>query len=124
MTSQSKDVELKMLDSQARAVSEQLERVDSSILEIEYLKNSLDELKSVKENSEILAPMSNGIFVKAHVHAVDKLLVNVGGNVIVEKSIEETKELLDEQAKEMMTARDTLIGQMQKIEDRLMELEE
>ena len=42
----------------------------------------------------------------------------------VEKSIEETKELLDEQAKEMMTARDTLIGQMQKIEDRLMELEE
>ena len=124
MVSQAKDEELKMLDSQARMISQQLEGVDSSILEIEYLKNSLDELKLVKKDSEILAPMSNGIFVKASIHNVDKLLVNVGNNVVVEKSIEETKVLLDEQAKEMMTMRETLIGQMQKLEDRLMELEE
>ncbi len=116
--------ELQMLDSQARMVAEQLERVDSGIMEIQYLRNSLDELKASKEGSEILAPLSNGVFVKTKLEKNNKLLVNVGSGVVVEKNIEETKSLLDERISEMNGMKDNLMNQMRKIEKRLIELGE
>lgn len=120
----SNENELKMLNIQAQMISEQLNRIDSGLMEIEYLKNSLDELSSVKENTEILAPVSNGIFAKAKLEKNNKLLVNVGNGIVVEKTTAETKELLNERIKEMNEAREKLLNSMQKIEDHLIKLEE
>ena len=119
-----KETELQVLDNQARMVADQLEKVDSNIMEIEYLKNSLGELKTSKEGADILAPLSNGIFVKATLSKNDKLLVNVGNGIVVEKSVEDTKKLLDERISEISEMRDKLINQMQKIEDRLIKIGE
>ena len=119
----SNENELRMLNVQAQMISEQLNRIDSGLMEIDYLKNSIDELGSTKENTEILAPLSNGIFAKAKLDKVNKLLVNVGNGVVVEKTVDETKELLDERISEMNEAREKLLDQMQKIEDHLVKSE-
>ena len=89
---------------------------------IEYVKNCLDEIKGVKKGSEILSPLSSGIFVKANIADVSKLIVNVGKGVTVEKTVEETKELIDAKFNEIAKMRDELISEMQKIEKRLIEL--
>ena len=120
----SEEAELQMLNMQAQAIGEQIERIDSGLMEIEYLKGNLDELKSAKENSEIFAPVSNGIFVKARLEKNNKLLVNVGNNIVVEKSVDDTKKLLDERIKEMSEMRDKMVEQMQKIEERLIKIGE
>ena len=116
--------ELRAFNMQAQMISEQLNRVDSGLMEIDYLKHSLDELGSTKENTEILAPISNGIFAKARLKKNNKLLVNVGNGVVVEKTIVETKELLDERIAEMSEAREKLMEQMQKIENHLIKIGE
>ena len=118
------EAELQMMNMQAQAIGEQIERIDSGLLELEYLKGSLDELKSSKEGSEIFAPVSNGIFVKAKLSQNSKLIVNVGNNIVVEKTVDETKTLLDERIKEMTEMRDKMVEQMQKIEERLIKIGE
>ena len=118
------EAELHMLNSQAQAIAEQLERIDDGLMEIEYLKSSLDELKSSKKGSDIFAPMSSGIFVKAKLEENEKLLVNVGNNVVVEKTANETKSLLDERISEMNESKAKLLGHMQKIEQRLVAIGE
>ena len=124
MSTKNKDTELKMLDTQARMVAEQLDRLDTSMAEVEYLKDSLDELSKLKKDSEILAPMSSGIFVKAKLQDTKTLLVNIGKDIVVEKTVEETKELLEERSKEMTDVREKLMQQMQELEEKLVKLGE
>ena len=121
---QEEAAELQILNSQAQVLSEHIEKVDSGFMEIEYLKNSLDELKGSKKDSPIFAPVSNGIFVKAKLEESSKLLVNIGNGIIVEKTVDETKALLDERLTEMNGIRENLMGQMQKIEERLIKIGE
>jgi prefoldin alpha subunit len=118
-----KQMELQMLDMQARQISEQLEKIDSSIMEIEYLKNSLGELKTFKEGVDVLAPVGNGIFAKAKLQENDRLLLNVGNNIVVEKSVSETQKLLSDRVAEIAEVREKMVLQLQKIEERLIELD-
>lgn len=115
--------ELQVLNSNAQLIAEQLNRIESGLAEIEFLKNNLNELKNVKKDTEILSPVSSGIFAKARLNENNKLLVNVGNSVVVEKTIEQTKELLDERINEMIEAREKMMDQMKKIQERLVKLE-
>ncbi len=121
-TSKETEKELQILNTEAQFIGEQIERVDASLMEMEYVKNCLDELASTSNNSQILAPVSNGIFLKAKLEKTDMLLVNVGKEIVVEKTIPDTKSLLDSRIKEMSEMRENMLDQMQKIEDRLVEL--
>ncbi len=117
------EIEMQMLNSQAQMIAEQMERIDAACTEIDGIKNNLDSLKNTKKETEILSPISNGIFVKAGIKDNEKLLVNVGGGVVVEKTVEEAKNLLDARIIEMEEAKDKLAAQMQKIEEKLSKLE-
>jgi prefoldin alpha subunit len=118
------EAELHMLDAQARMIADQLDKVENSLMEVEYLKGSLDELKRSKEGSDVLAALNNGIFVKARLEKNSTLLVNVGNGIVVEKTVDETKALLQERVVEMEDVRKTLVQQLQKLEERLIELGE
>ncbi len=67
-------------------------------MELLLIKSSLDE---IKENKEIFVSLGAGIFLKAKILNTNKLLVNVGNNVFVEKTPEEIKKLIDEQIEEI-----------------------
>jgi len=118
------EAELRILNVQAQTIAEQLDKIDSAIMEIEYLKQSIADLSSIRENNEILSPISNGIFVKAKIGNAKKLLINVGNGVVVEKTSEETKSLLDERIDEISKSRENLLGQLKKIEEKLEEMEQ
>lgn len=122
--SKEKQMELQVLDTQARMVGEQIDRVENSLLEAEYIKNSISDIENVKKGTEILAPLSNGIFIKAKIEDNTKLLINAGKDIVVEKTPAETRELLDVRIKEMTEVRDKLLSEMQKIEDKLIAFRE
>jgi prefoldin alpha subunit len=116
--------ELQHLGLQAQLMSQQLDKVDNSLMELEYIKNSIDELTKMKKGSDVLSPISNGIFVKTKLDDTSKLLVNVGKEVIVEKTVSETKALLDDRFAEVTKMREELVSELEKIENRLVELGE
>ena len=63
----------------------------------------------------MLAPLSSGIFLKAKLEENQELLVNVGKNTVVSKTVPQTIELMDEQVRHVEELRDQLIRQLQSV---------
>jgi len=104
-----------MLDQQIRNIQKQLQLVENQIIELVITRQGLDELGEVKVNSETLAPLASGIFIKADIKDKDNLIVNVGSNVAVEKTREEVKELINKQLEEVKKVQNELLFQLQSL---------
>ena len=93
---QKKYLELQLIGKQIKQGQKQLEGLDEQLESIAGLISQLDELKETKPGDEMLSPIGEGIFIKGTLRENSHLIVNVGANVAVEKTIDETKELLRE----------------------------
>jgi len=72
------------------------------------MTSGLGELMNAKIGVNLLVPVSEGIFAKASLSDHKTLLVNVGSNVVVEKTIEETRNLLQDRNQELKEHREEL----------------
>lgn len=106
-----------MFEQQIMQIQQQLQAVEGAIVELTGLKVGLDELKG-KTGKEIMAPVGRGIFTKANLVS-EKLLVDVGGKKFVEKSIDETKDLIQDQLGKLKEAKTELEGELKKIDKEL-----
>jgi len=120
---QEKYMELQVLDQQMQQFQQQIQQLDEQIMELAYTKQSLDELKETKKGTDIFVSVSPGIFAKAKIEDPDDLLVNVGSNTSVKKSIEGTKKIIDEQQKELANVHVQLNQSVQKLANKAMEIE-
>lgn len=110
---QQKYVELQMLDYQIRQIQQQIQAVAQQAAEIEFIIMTLGELANSEVGSETLVPISSGIFVKAELKENRKVHVNVGGNTVVEKSISDTKAMLECQMIELRKMQEELAKQFE-----------
>lgn len=128
---QQRYLEFQMLDQQIKQLQKHMQNLDAQIDEIMAIKQALDEIKEVKEGTEILVPITNGIFIKALAKDTTVMHVNVGFNTNVEKSVEETKKLMNDQMMEVHKQHDMVSMQLQdyllkakRLEEELMQLTE
>jgi len=68
-------------------------------------------------------PVGIGVYMKALVPPVKKLLVNVGAGVVVEKNREDTVNYIESRIKEFETALSQLYSQKQQIEMRMEQIQ-
>lgn len=115
--------ELKVIEQQMQQLQQQLEQIVQNISEFELSIKSLDELKG-KSGEETFVPLSGGIYAKAKLQDTDKLIVNVGAGVAVEKSFEQTKEIIEKQLIEMKGYKDQMSKGLQLLSSRAQEIEE
>ena len=99
--------------------------------EIENIRKGIEVLGKSEDGAEILAPVSNGIIVRTKMTSNDTLLVNVGANTVVEKSREETldllgkqKEIIGENLKQGELQLNMMADNLHKIEEELKKLVE
>src|SRR3989338_8572050 len=92
-----KYMQLQMLQQQVEQITDYVEKLQGQQKELDNSIEALAELQKTKVNTEILAPVANGIFIKAELKDNQKLVVNVGAEVTVEKTIAEVLKLLEEQ---------------------------
>lgn len=98
-------------------------QVERQKADLQIVQQSLDDLKKTKIGNEILVPVSSGIFAKAELKDNSKLLVNVGGNTTVERTIEETKEMLSKQMNEVAKLEKDLEAQLKKLAEEAIHIE-
>ncbi|MBU0457554.1 MAG: prefoldin subunit alpha [Nanoarchaeota archaeon] len=101
---QNRYMQFQMLQQQIEQVSQHAELLNQQNIELETSISALQEIEKIKINNEILAPIANGIFLKAELKDNQRLIVNVGGEITVEKTFPEVVKLLEEQ-KEEVTAK-------------------
>jgi len=121
---QQKYYELQMIEQQLKAFQNQIFKMDEQVVEIRLAMENLEELKSTQKGKEILVPLTQGIFIKSELKDNEKLIVNVGANITVEKTIEETKDLLKKQIGEISKYKEELESTMQGFEKEFAKLAE
>ena len=76
------------------------------------------------DHSESLVPVGIGVYVRALIPPVDRLLVNVGAGISIEKNKQDTLNYIESRIKEFETASRQLAGQKQQIELRMAQIQE
>ena len=98
---QQKYLQFQLLQQQLEQVNEHLQMLNQQNAELDISVNAVAELSQTEVNNEILAPIANGIFLKAKLTDNKKFIVNVGSDTTVEKTIPEVIKLLEEQKQQV-----------------------
>lgn len=121
-----KIVQIKILEDQIGQMEEQMRLIDREILEFNALQSILDEIKE-STNREIIVPLGKDVFIKSKIDDGSRILVNVGSRTIVEKDIEQTKNILMNKMDTFLEAResigkeaDDIIQKIEKIDKEIM----
>jgi prefoldin alpha subunit len=94
-------------------IQEQIQIIEQTLNDMVFISEGLDELKGEKDE-EILAPIGKGIFVKAKLLS-EELLVNIGSEKFIKKSIDETKDLIEKQREKLKETRKILDDELEEI---------
>ena len=113
--------ELQVIDAHVKEFRSQSQALEEQMMEAAYTKESLAALQDA--GTSVLAQFSSGIFIPAQITGKDRLIVNVGSNIAVEKGIPETISLMERQVKEIDGIRKTIGKAMQRLIDRAMAID-
>jgi len=73
--------------------------ITNKLIEVENTLTSIDEMK--KNDEESAFPMGSDVYVFAKSPNKDKVLIGIGANILMEKTFEEGKEILNKRKKEL-----------------------
>jgi prefoldin alpha subunit len=90
-------MQFQMLQQQIEHISQQAELLSEQNAELDISKEAISSLTKMETDNEVLASIADGIFIKTKLSDNQKLIVNVGSEVTVEKSVPEVIALLEKQ---------------------------
>ena len=111
-----------MLKAQVEQFNSYLEEVTNKIAELTSTKQALEEISQVEQGTDAFVPLSQGIFLKAKLEKADKLLIAVGGDTAAEKTVDQVKEIINNQIVEAENAHLQLQENLGKAHSRLPKL--
>jgi len=110
--------EIRVLEGGLEELSARQSFVERVLLDT---NRSIETIKGISSSSseEVLVPVGAGVLLRSVPPKVDKVLVNVGANVVVEKSKDEAMTFMEGRAKELEESLATLISQRNQVAQRL-----
>ncbi|MGV8087038.1 MAG: prefoldin subunit alpha [Candidatus Woesearchaeota archaeon] len=110
---------MQILDYQIKQLQKVMESIDSQLIEMDNTIKALKEFEKLEHNSEILFPVANGIFAKGKLIDNNMLQINIGSDVIVEKSVNDTIKMMHTQLNDIENYKNEVIMQLQKLIDTM-----
>jgi prefoldin alpha subunit len=95
-----KAVQFELLKQQVDAIEKQIGELESRTNELIIVQQSINELKGQK-GKDILVPIGSGVFLKGSLVSDTQMLVELGANIVTEKSAKETVEIIENQIQEI-----------------------
>jgi prefoldin alpha subunit len=100
-----------LLEKNSQETAQQIEYFEKEILELDFMHKNLSSLDKGK-GKESFSALEKGLYVKSQLQD-DKFLVHVGANILVKKSISDTKKIIEEQIKKLSQARAYLLERLE-----------
>lgn len=116
-------VEFQMLNAEIQQVQGFLQNIDEQLAHVNKLIEDLNTFAQQKPGDEVLFPIASGLFVKGTLGDTQEVHVNVGQGVVVPRSIEQTQELITEQANNLAEQQSAANKRQEEIYAKLEELE-
>lgn len=117
-------VEFQMLSQHIKQLEEKTTALNNQLMDLAVTNQSLEEMKKLKQGTEILVPLSSGIYTKAEIKDSKNVIVNVGSNVTTVKDIDSTKKLIEAQIEDVKNLHERLVNELQNNTSKAVILEE
>jgi len=111
---QQKLLEYNLLQERIGQLIQQRNFVESKLEELEVTEETIEEVGKIKEN-DILVAVGSLTYINARLTSNDKVIVEVGAGVALEKTIEEAKQTLEKRKKNLQDALKKLDEEIQKV---------
>ena len=106
-------LEFQMLSHQINQLEKQSTMLNNQLMELRVTNQSLEDTKKIEQGTEILVPLSSGIYAKAELKGNKNFIVNVGSNIALVKDIDSTKKLIESQIDEIKKLQEDLVKQLE-----------
>ena len=106
-------VEFQVMSNTISQLEKQNNVLENQLMELMVTHKSIEEIKDVKAGTDILVPISSGIYARAELKTTDNFVVNVGSNIVLNKDIGTTKKLIESQIDEIKKMQETLVKELQ-----------
>ncbi len=115
-------VELNTYEQQAQILQRRIDLINSSLQEIALTSESLEELKNVEDDNEVLMPLGSGIYVKARIVERKKVIFSLGADIVADRDITGAQLSLDQRSMALQNALQSTGQQLQQMANRMNEL--
>ncbi len=101
---------------QLESIEMQLQYLQSTLMDYQRAKLTVEQLGGVDDNSEVLIPGGAGTFINGSLKSASNVLIGVGAGVVVEKPAEDALKKLDERIQRIQENYDKMAALGQKIQ--------
>lgn len=106
--------ELNMYQGQADLLNQQMETIKATISDLSIAEETLDTIKG-KKDTETLVPIGAGSFIITEIKNTDEVIVGLGAGAAVKRKIEDAKESIQEQKKDLEAVLAKMMEELKKI---------
>jgi len=106
-------IEFQVLNNHIKQLEKQNTVLENQLMELMTTNQGLEDMKKVKSGTEILVPLSSGIYAKAELKESDNFIVNVGSNIALSKNIDSTKKVIENQINEIQKLQENFVQELQ-----------
>jgi len=114
-------MESRYLEETVNELQSRISMINSAITELRVSNVTLEGLEKEKKGSQLFVPIGGGAYVKAKLVTAKKVVVGIGADVVVEKTVKETKVDLEARIAEMEKTREALGQQLNQVIGRIQE---
>jgi len=112
-------IKMQIMQQETQQLNEQLQLIEQHLNEMQELDESLNEIdKTDEKNNEILTNLGKKIYLPVQIKSKN-LIVEIGRGNFVKKSISETKEIIQEQKKKLITAKSEIFERLESIQPEI-----
>ena len=94
-------VEMRFLEQTAESLQQRISMVNAAMTDLAYANMALESIEKEKENAELLIPVGGSSYIKVKLASSDKVIVGMGANVSIEKTLPEAKVIVKERLEEL-----------------------
>jgi prefoldin alpha subunit len=112
-------LESRYLEETVEEIQSRINMTHAALTELKVSSLTLEGLEKEKKGTELFVPIGGGSYVKAKLETSKKVVVGVGADVAVEKTVKEAKEELETRIAELEKTREGLGQQLNQVYGRM-----
>jgi prefoldin alpha subunit len=114
-------VESRLLEEAVNEIQSRINVTNSALAELRVSNMTLEGLEKEKKDAQLFVPIGGGSYVKARLETAEKVIVGIGADVAVERSLKEAQEELETRITELEKTREALGQQFNQVAERIQE---
>jgi len=114
-------LESRYLEETANELQHRISMTNAAINELRVSSVTLDGLEKEKKGAQLFVPIGGGSYVKAKLETTENIVVGIGADVAVERSLKETKVEFEARIDELEKTREALGQQLNQVVGRMQE---